>query len=162
MQEVYPGLFVGDQIDYQKLRNREELQGWAVVHACKEPFHREFVGYGGRGAPTDDPEYYFAVRGAELALNLIDVSHVSYISQQAIDAGLLFIHEHLHDSGEKWNVLVHCNRGQSRGPGLALLYLHLLTDQYPDSLAVSELAFRGLYPAYDPGAGIHGYLAEIW
>lgn len=61
MIEVAKNLFVGNQNDYEnlvKLRN-----DFSVVHACKEPYHRKVLGYSGRGAPKNHPEYLIARRG---------------------------------------------------------------------------------------------------
>jgi hypothetical protein len=55
MIEVYSKLFVGDELDYE--RKVSHQTGWATVHACKEPYHREALGYSSRGAPKDHPEY---------------------------------------------------------------------------------------------------------
>ena len=38
MIEVYPNLFVGDEAD---ARTALSKTGWYIVHACKEPFHRQ-------------------------------------------------------------------------------------------------------------------------
>jgi len=42
MIEVHPNLFVGDESDY-KIQMAEQ-QDWAIVHACKEPYHRQALG----------------------------------------------------------------------------------------------------------------------
>lgn len=68
MKEVHKNLWVGDQSDW--LIIEPNSRDWMVLHAAKEPWHREFVGYSGRGAPKDSPEYLWALRGNRLALNL--------------------------------------------------------------------------------------------
>jgi len=70
MIEVYLNLFVGDQSDYEI--NVATQEGWAVVHACKEPYHRQALGYRVRGAPKDHPEYLVARRGNRLILNIVE------------------------------------------------------------------------------------------
>ncbi len=41
MIEVHPRLFIGTELDYEsQVRLRE---GWWVVHACKEPYHRQLL-----------------------------------------------------------------------------------------------------------------------
>lgn len=76
MIEVKSNLFVGSQDDEAAIRGQG---GWFVVHACKEPYHRQALGYSGRGAPKDHPEYLIARREGRLILNLVDVDNVSYI-----------------------------------------------------------------------------------
>ncbi len=53
MIEIHPNLYVGHQGDYEYLVQGQD--GWAVVHACKEPYHRNLLGYTTRGAPKDHP-----------------------------------------------------------------------------------------------------------
>jgi predicted protein tyrosine phosphatase len=158
MTEVFPNLFVGHQGDFEyQVKGKE---GWAVVHACKEPYHRELLGYKGRGAPKDHPEYLVAVRGDRLYLNLVDVDDPAYIHEELVEAAIGFIREKL-ESGKK--VLVHCNQGESRGPAIAFLYLLRHTAVLPKtSLDAALEAFRRMYPAFHPSAGIAGYIAAHW
>jgi predicted protein tyrosine phosphatase len=157
MTEIFPNLFVGHQGDFEcQVDGRE---GWAVVHACKEPYHRKLLGYTTKGAPKG-PEYLVAVRGDRLYLNLVDVPDPRYIHEELVEKAIAFIHEKL-ASGKK--VLVHCNQGESRGPGIALLYLLRHTPALPKtSLADALGAFQRMYPAFHPGAGIAGYIAAHW
>jgi predicted protein tyrosine phosphatase len=158
MKEVYRNLFVGDLDDYRF--TVKDQDGWAIVHACKEPYHREALGYTGRGAPKEHPEYLVARRGHRLILNMIDPKDPAYIPTELVDAGLEFIHEQL--STEK-RVLVHCNEGRSRSPGLALLYLARFTDVLPTtSYHEATLKFREIYPAFFPSNGVSGFLDQRW
>jgi len=158
MIEIPPNLYVGNQdaFDYQ-VKGRD---GWAVVHACKEPYHRDLLGYTTRGAPKDDPEYFFAERGNRLYLNLIDVPNPAYIPKEIIDKAISFIHEKL---SEGLKVLVHCNQGESRSPGIGFLYLLKHTDALPKTSLDDALAtFRQVYPAFSPSRGISGFIAAHW
>jgi hypothetical protein len=158
MIEVYPGLHIGDERDYE-LRVKHQ-DGWRVVHACKEPYHRKELGYRGRGAPKDHPEYLVARRDDRLILNLVDAPDPAYIPKEIVDAALDFIGESLR-SGHK--VLVHCNLGESRSPAIGLLYLAAFTSAIPNaSLEEAESAFLKIYPGYRPGAGIRGFLEQHW
>ena len=158
MIEIYPGLYVGNQSDYESLVKHQP--DWYVVHACKEPYHREALGYSGRAASNTHPEYLVARRGHRLILNLVDVADPAYIRREIIDAALDFIHEGL-DAGK--HVLVHCNQGESRAPSIGLLYLAVFTDKLPTgSLLEAETLFRSLYPAYNPARGMHEFLRVNW
>ncbi len=158
MIEVYPNLFVGDQNDYEFTVKAQD--GWAVVHACKDPYHRAALGYSGRGAPKEHPEYLVARRGHRLILNMIDPDDPAYIPKELVDAALEFIHEQL---SAQQRVLVHCNQGNSRGPGLALLYLAKFTDKLPKtSYSEAVPKFRESYPAYFPSSGVSGFLEQYW
>ena len=158
MIEIFPHLFIGTESDYEntvKFKNE-----WYVVHACKEPYHRQLLGYTGRGAPKNHPEYLMATRDNRLFLNLVDAADPAYIPRPIIDESLRFINKAL-QSGR--SVLVHCNLGESRSPGIGLLYLVKYTDVLPKtSLIEAESEFIKLYPPYHPKNGIRGFLLTYW
>jgi predicted protein tyrosine phosphatase len=158
MIEIHPRLHIGTEADYET-RVRTQA-GWWVVHACKEPYHRQLLGYTGRAAPKTHPDYLFARRERRLYLNIVDVDDPAYIAKAIIDATLGFLDEAMR-SGEP--VLVHCNQGESRSPSLGLLYLAARTGVLATaSLPAAEADFRKLYPRYNPKAGIRGFLARHW
>jgi len=157
MIEVYPNLHIGDESDARAVIGQE---GWRIVHACKEPYHRQALGYAGRGAPKDHPEYLIAKRDNRLILNLVDADDPAYIPKEIIDQALAFIHRAL---AEGQRALVHCNLGQSRSAAIGLLYLATFTDRLPtESLSEAEATYRQLYPPYNPGAGMRGFLLANW
>ena len=49
MKEIYPNLHIGSQDDYENIVKQQD--GWFIIHACKEPYHRQALGYSGQGAP---------------------------------------------------------------------------------------------------------------
>jgi predicted protein tyrosine phosphatase len=156
--EVSENLFVGNEGDYEHTVSKQT--GWAVLHACKEPYHRRLIGYTQRALPKEHPEYLFAERGHRLALNMIDGDDPRYTQHALIDRGISFIHKSLLD---KTKILVHCNQGCSRSPSLGLVYLVSHTDTLPKtSLSEAEEVFRALYPAYQPMKGIRGYIEANW
>ncbi len=158
MKEIYPRFYIGSETDYEL--SVKYQSDWWVVHACKEPYHRQLLGYKSRGAPQNHPEYLVAQRGNRLYLNLIDAADPDYIPKQIIDSALEFINEAL-KAGHK--VLVHCNLGESRSPTIGLLYLAIFTDILPrTNLFSAETRFRKIYPYYNPGAGIQGFLERHW
>jgi hypothetical protein len=156
MIEVYQNLFVGSQNDEVAIRG---LSGWFVVHACKEPYHRQALGYTTAGAPKNHPEYLLAVRPGRLILNLVDVDKVSFIAPDIVNAALNAIRDNIGSS----KVLIHCNQGMSRSPAIAFLYLL----KYTDVLGVTDhtqavLAFQTLYPCYVPAKGMADYVMLNW
>jgi predicted protein tyrosine phosphatase len=150
-------LFVSDQSVYESKICFEP--DWCIVHACKEPYHRQALSYSGRGAPKTHPEYLVAVRGNRLILNLVDADNPAYIPKEIIDAALLFIDRNL-KAGRR--VLVHCNQGMSRSAGIALLFLAKSGVIVQTSLVEAEQQFKSLYPPCNMAAGIRGFLAENW
>ena len=157
MIEIYPNLFVGIAEDYEFQVKGQE--GWSVVHACKEPYPRRELGYTSRAAPKDHPEYLMAQRENRLILNLVDAPDPAYIRKEIIDAALEFIQNRL---SEGHNVLVHCNLGESRSPSIGLLYLVIYTKILSKEFAVAENEFRQIYPSYNPGTGMKGFLVLNW
>ena len=156
--EVYHNLYVGDQVDYDS--NVSRLTGWAVVHACKEPYHRQALGYVGRGAPKNDPEYLVARRGNRLMLNIVDANDPAFFSKDMINTSLDFIGESL-SNGMK--VLVHCNLGESRSPAIALLFMATrLKAISTESLQTAESEFTVIYPRYNPNPGLREHLRQHW
>ena len=158
MIEIHPNLFIGNQDDYEI--NVARQLDWAVVHACKEPYHRQALGYAGRAASKDHPEYLLAKRDNRLILNLVDAADPAYIPDVIIDSALRFAQDNLSESK---NVLIHCNQGMSRSPSIGLLYLVAYTDKLPkDNFIMAEEAFREIYPYYSPAAGIRGFMQLHW
>jgi predicted protein tyrosine phosphatase len=157
MIEVYPNLFIGSWIDYEKVVSGQS--GWAVVHACKE-YHRITVGYKLWNVPRYHPEYMLARRENRIMLCLLDLPVSSFIKKEMIDQALDFIDD-AYNSGLK--VLVHCMAGRSRSPSITMLYLatrlHVLS---ADSFEVAEKQFRSLYPRYSPNRGIREHLRRNW
>ena len=157
MIEIYPNLFVGVVEDYEsQVKGKPD---WLTVHACKEPYHRRELGYRSNGAPKDHPEYLIARRENRLILNLVDAPNPAYISKEIIDAALEYVHAGLRNSCK---VLVHCNLGESRSPGIGMLYLSVYTDTLPKEFLPAEKKFREIYPPYNPGAGMRGFLVKNW
>ena len=156
MIEVYQNLFVGSQIDELAVR---DLSGWFIIHACKEPYHRQALGYRTPGAPKNYPEYLLAARPGRLILNLVDVDNVSFIAPEIVNGALNAIRDNIGSS----KVLIHCNQGMSRSPAIAFLYLL----KYTDVLGVTEhasavRAFQALYPSYAPAKGMENYVMLNW
>ena len=157
MIEVYPNLYIGSWIDYEKVVSGQP--GWAVVHACKE-YHRITVGYKLWNVPRHHPEYLLARRENRIMLCLLDLPVSRFIKKEMIDQTLDFIDD-AYNGGLK--VLIHCMYGRSRSPSITMLYLatrlHVLTTE---SFEAAEKQFRCLYPKYHPNRGIREHLRCNW
>jgi hypothetical protein len=167
MKNVFPNLYCGNDNDYLNLE-KEHIPGrevdqptdnWAVLHAAKESCHRQFVGYIGRGCPKESPEYLWAERGNRLALNIVDAPKPEFFDKGMIDKALDFIEQKL---SEGFKVLCHCNVGESRSASICLLYLIKHGIIKGDTLEDCEAEFMKVYPEYNPGAGIRGFVKEHW
>jgi predicted protein tyrosine phosphatase len=129
----------------------------AIVHACKEPCHRKSVGYTTRTIPSNHPHYLVLERGHHLYMNLIDPEQPLFM-MASFDAFLRFVDREIAER----NVLIHCNKGESRAPSLTLLYMAKRLRMLPDdSYAAATTEFRSKFP-YNPGRGIVTWLTNNW
>ena len=157
MIEISNRVFVGNDDDYRYGWSHE--RNWSFVHAAKDPWHREFVGYKGRSAPKESDEYYYAIRNKEIALNIIDVENPDWFNMDMIKMAIGFTIKH---HGLGYNVLIHCNHGESRSPSLGLLYLATIGEIPNETFNSAETAFIGKYKHYNPKAGIRKHLQMHW
>jgi len=154
--EVYKNLYVGAENDEYQVRGQIS---WFIVHACKEPYHRQALGYTGRAVANTHPEYLIAHRLGRFILNLVDAPSADYIPVTIIDAAVEAIQANI---GEK-KVLVHCNQGASRSPTIALLYLAKHTDLFRDlSFEAAATKFTTIYPLYNPARGMADFARLNW
>ena len=150
MRQVHPLVFVGDDADCRIASSR-----LAVVHACKFPCHQRAIHP--RGV-TEDNWLVFET-GFDLYLNIIDPESPLFVPETF--HRFLDFAQRQHDTGRR--LLVHCNRGESRSPSLAMLFLaKRLVAISNESHEAASTEFARLYPAYSPNSGIRQYLTEHW
>lgn len=169
MIEVFPRLFVGgaDALLHADSGIGMVSPGWFVVSAARDPWHREALGYTGRGAPKDDPEYLLAHRDRRLLCNLIDADDPAFVREEIVTGVIEAIDTAL--SAGNIKVLIHCNQGQSRAPTLALLWARW-TSKAPLVSAAFRLltadqaleAMKHAYPPFKPSKGMEGYVRNNW
>lgn len=155
MVEIMNNLFVGNDNDYERIFKHET--NWAVIHACKEPYHRQLLGYTSQGAPKNHPEYLIALRKNILFLNIVDANSSAYIPKEIINKAINFIKENM-DLNIK--TLVHCNKGESRSPIIVMLYLASIGYFMNEDFYTAESSFINLYPNYNPGKGMRDFAIE--
>lgn len=156
MVEIVKNLYIGSQDDYEL--NVKFQTDWFVIHACKEPYHRQALGYTGRAVANTHPEYLIAERGNRLILNLVDVADPKYIAKEIIDKAIASIDK----NREIKNVLVHCNQGMSRSATIGLLYLHHVGIISTDNFKEAEKEFLQLYPNHNPANGMRIFAETHW
>lgn len=160
MKEIIPGLFAGNGTDFDTVKHNHT---WFVISAAKEPWHREALGYSGRGAPKDSPEYLCAFRPRHMIMNLIDPNDAKWVPRELIDAALDEIDTALDDGFE---VLVHCNQGESRAPSIALLYLlsqgRAEFEGCENGDEVMDVFRTEFYEDYNPSDGFSQFIRENW
>lgn len=158
MKQLTEKIYVGDLNDYNSIDKND----WAIVHACKDPSHKELVGYSGN-LPPSHPDYSLKEVDNRLALNIVDMpnfsinyaEHHKNIFIYTID----FIDRKI-SKGE--NVLIHCNLGESRSPSIAMIYLASKGFFDYKNFLETEKEFKLLYPKYNPKGGIRGNIEYAW
>ena len=151
MENVLGNLYVGDDSDYEKMKDKA---GWSFLRCCKygPGGHQETLGYTTLGAPKG-PDYLAVKKGDRMALNFIDANDPNFVPLKMIQTGLAYIDQRI-KAGDK--VLVACNAGHSRGPTTAMLYLRA-TSELQGNFISSERIYRTLYHKYDPGIGVRSF-----
>lgn len=147
MVELYQNLYVGSSEDYERIAHKK---GWAFLHVAKYPYFEDLVKKKGVS---------YVWEGNRMALDLIDKptfvedKYLAY-KQEAIMAGQRFVNIHLIEGNK---VLIHCNKGLSRSPSVARLYLHNL-----HLAEITEEMMEILVPNYAPKADIAGVVKTLW
>lgn len=173
MKKVHERLYVGSLADLENFLFLENMEDFYILHCCKNPTHKEFVGYEGKSCAKDHPEYLVARRGNQMALNMVDAPKPEFFSKEMITAGLDFMEEG-YNKGLK--VLVVCNKGESRSPSIALLFmaarLKVLKGSFTECVQeFIDVYFRdfiitgvgaGTETLYMPNKGIYLHLMDNW
>lgn len=156
MQEIYTHLYVGDDSDYEKIKDNSD---WRSARMCKfgPGGHKESLGYTSMAAPKGK-NYLSVIKDNRLAVNIIDMEDPNMIPFDCIKVALDYIKEQL-VKGKK--VLVACNSGHSRGPSTGLAFLRSIGDM-PHHFVKAENIYKVIYTKYDPGMGIRQVLKDHW
>ncbi len=143
--------------DLSGCRTKNDMDKIAIVHACKDPCHREGVGYRERSLSATHPHYLWIEKPHHLYLNMIDPP-IPLFQTEMFEAFFRFVDREIVDRP----VLIHCNKGESRAPSLTLLYMAKRLNLLPnESYQAAATAFRARFP-YKPGTGIALYLDKNW
>ena len=155
MEEIIKGLWLGSDEDVPEAKRR----GYARLCVCKDgpDSHRSMLGYTTLGAPKGK-DYLVARRGDVMALNVIDNPDPQMIPEEALMAGIEFIHEMML-KGKK--IFVHCNAGMSRSPTLVMMYLRTI-GELDQPFNRAQKIFDTIYPKHDPGAGMEFHARNMW
>jgi hypothetical protein len=153
MVKIHDRLYIGD-LTVCRIGSAELV----VVHACKSPCHQRSVGYTG-SLSSQHSNYLALVQAYDLYLNIIDPP-VPLFKRESFTQFLEFGSKHYDRGG---SLLIHCNRGESRAPSLALVFLAKHLKAIPsDSYEAAKQAFSSLYAGYRPGLGIQKFLETNW
>ena len=153
MKQIFEGVYVGSQED-------EPIEGWATIHAAKNPYHVDAVGYKGKLEPSH-PNYLMLRKENDLYLNMIDPPFelLADLTNPMFQESMNFIAQAIIDDK---NILVRCNKGQSRSPSIILVFMAFGDLISKSSYAEAKKEFMELYPEYSPGEGVAKYLEKNW
>jgi predicted protein tyrosine phosphatase len=141
MKKVYENISVGSDADCTFDKNK------FVIHACKICYLKS--------NPNNRYNYLTYRKGNHLFLNLVDIQNLNpNFTTPIIREAIVFLKE---NKGQE--ILIHCNKGESRAPSIALLYFGL-----QERLSYNEALkqFKEIYHDYNPGKGITEYLKKHW
>lgn len=133
-----------------------QSENTAIVHACKEPCHRAGVCYTTRSLDKNHPHYLSLEQGRHLYLNMIDPPQPLF-QAESFTRFFDFVDRYI----QTRPVLIHCNKGESRAPSLALLYMAKRGFLPGENYAAARAAFDARFP-YKPGQGISTFLTNRW
>lgn len=153
-KRVIDNLYVGTLEDCKAIEGND---AWSVVHACKHPCH---AGRCGDRPNPSAPNYLSLREGHHLYLNMIDPD-VPMFRREMFDAFLEFMRDEW-ATGRR--ILIHCNRGESRAPTLALLFLakclYRITPVSFDDAADEFEVMTG--ERLRPGKGLDEWMRSHW
>lgn len=140
-------IYIGDDHDVEYAREHN----LRILHCAKHPWH---VYMAGDKLSQDDPQYMYAEKDGEAALNLVDTDTYAEQFQELFNDGVkkAFVFLDAADGP----VFIHCNKGESRSPAIALLYIH--------HKKLSNHTFDELLEIYKfkPKGGIYNFVKRAW
>lgn len=149
---VTPQLYFGDLA----AGHSKEIPDAAIVHACKEPCHKQAVCYTKNLDPSH-PDYLHRERGTDLYLNMIDPP-LPLFKHESFTLFFEFVDRQI----ALRPVIIHCNQGASRAPSLTLLYMAKRLGLLPNTdYQAARREFENRFP-YSPSRGIELFLSENW
>jgi hypothetical protein len=146
MTKITDNLFIGDLEDCK-------VEGMSIVHACKHPCHKENFGT----PDASDPTYLSGEKGNDLFLNMIDPPVPLFKLQ------MFMVFFDWMQSRRNTPVLIHCNKGQSRSVGLALLEMVRRGEIPGKTFDEARVSFDTLHPGvFQPGNGLETFFRDNW
>lgn len=147
MKEVYKNIFVGSKIDLAGTNEDE----YAFVHATKTMFIK-------------DKDEVLNENGNHLYINWVDAKESKYFDYNNNGVNVF---SKILDFIEKWGnnkkVFIHCDKGVSRSPSIAMVYLAkrkwIISNK---DHVFAEREFTDIYPKYFAYNGISDFLFKNW
>lgn len=177
MVEIDDTFVIGPQHAYEQYNRNvinkglDDGRGYLVIHACKEPAHRDRVGYTTPSAPKGK-DYFFVMdedkerNRTDLYLNLIDGRSISYMPNEIFTKALQAIYQAINNGNGK-KVVVYCNKGESRSAGIVLLFFIMsnrdsVMDKFGDLDEIIEYFKKNYYPYINLGKGMYEVIEDAY
>lgn len=142
-------LYIGDEFDCRAGENK-----LAVIHACKTPCYTRWAD---KIRGLKNSQRLVLKDDQNLYLNIVD-SHKPLFMHFTFTSFLQFTQKHLQDI-----ILIHCNKGQSRSPALATLFLSKVRREISNnSFSNAFKDFQKLTGHIYGWRGIHRFLEGNW
>lgn len=155
----YSGLYYCNAEEYENLKKSDI--SFSALLCAKNPYHKDIVGYL-KNCPKDNPEYLIAHRKEEhiMALNMVDAPKPEFFADEMVLEGINFIFTELYKNRD---VVVVCNKGESRSPTMCLMFLMMHGD-FDKSMTHSEVfgEFSKIAKDWNPKNGILQYAVSFW
>ena len=168
MRRIINKFFIGDQNDC----SYSEDTRWYVIHACKFPCWQNKKGKNFTNLTLQKlkkknfqafilkyPEYLVYEENNNLYLNMID-GRDKYYSFKIFNDPLSDIDEKI----KNYNILIHCNEGESRSASLGFLYLvkkkRMISDNGYDNTKKNYI--EKYDPIFSPSPGIEIFMRNNW
>lgn len=153
---VAENLYVGNTIGLAFTNKKE----WAIIHSCQS-YHYSIFNWNLYNRPKkEDPNYLVYEYNNELSLNWVDGdAHLyEWYGYSGFSNILNFIDKHIKNR----KVFIHCDKGESRSPTIALLYMAKRMAMISNNSYLEAYTdFLKLYHLYRPG-GIAKYVENNW
>lgn len=161
MIEVMPQLFVGTVDESISLvLNQAE---WSIVNTSGK-YHK--IMHNWKKADPEDKCYILHSEPSVISINWVDAADPSYFNYNGEGVeNVKQILKFIESSIEVYKkVLVCCDKGKSRSPSIAMMYM-AFSGKFDNDAFEYESAkerFSTVYPLYNPGIGIETFLKEHW
>lgn len=74
MINLHNNIYCGNQYDSESVINNKD---WIILHCCKDPYHKQLVGYIGN-LSENHPNYAYIIKNNRMALDM-DVFNPNYV-----------------------------------------------------------------------------------
>ncbi len=155
MIKVHDKIYVGDS----RIARALPSSNWSFVNVSSK-YHYELHGWQKGFKYADDPCYITCEKDNFMSVNWIDASAQFYDWQGKGVETFIKVLDFIEKQDKQ--VYIFCDKGHSRSPSVALLYLSKRLRVIPsDSFEAAKEEFLKLYPMYEPG-GIKDFITSHW